>query len=77
MKGETGYWNTDRDDKEALVEASWRAGHSAREIAAALVERFGGMVTRNAVVGKAHRLGLPLHQSAHSWRFQKPGRKRA
>lgn len=72
-----GYWDTDRDDKEALLEASWRAGHSAREIAAALVERFGGSVTRNMVVSKAHRLGLPLHQSAHTWRHQGPGRRTA
>lgn len=70
----TGYWDTDRDDKEALLEASWRAGHGATEIAAALRERFGGNVTKNAVVGKVHRLRLPIHQSAHSWRGE---RKRA
>lgn len=59
----TGYWDIDRDDKEALLIASWRAGHSSREIANALQERFGGAVTRNAVVSKVHRLGLPEHKA--------------
>jgi hypothetical protein len=75
MIGSTGYFSTDTDDKVAILEAMWRAGDSAREIAAALHERFGGTVTRNMVVGKAHRLCLPMHQSAHKWRFQGPGRK--
>lgn len=72
-----GFWATDTDDKEAYLAAAWIAGHSSREIAAALQERFGGDVTRNMVVGKAHRLSLPMHQSAHTWRFQGPGRKQA
>jgi len=72
----SGYWDTDKDDKEALVEVSWRAGHSAREIAQALQERFGGKVTRNMVVSKAHRLALPLHTSATSWRGQQFDKRR-
>ncbi len=36
----------------------WRAGHSASEIA----ERLGG-ISRNAVIGKAHRLGLAARPS--------------
>jgi GcrA cell cycle regulator len=32
----------------------WLAGATARMIA----EKLGGSVTRNAVIGKAHRLGL-------------------
>lgn len=64
----SGYWDTDKDDKEAFLEASWRAGHNAREIVKALQDRFGGAVTRNAVVSKVHRLGLPMHQSINSWR---------
>ena len=32
----------------------WLAGETARTIA----EKLGGGVTRNAVIGKAHRLGL-------------------
>lgn len=62
MKGGTGYWDTDRDDKEAFVWSSWKAGHSAREIVAALVERFGPGVTRNAVISKVHRMGLAEHR---------------
>lgn len=72
-----GYWDTDSDDKLALLEAMWLVGDSSREIAAALNERFGGNVTRNSVVGKAHRLSLPLHQSAHSWRYQQRKRSRS
>lgn len=75
MKGGTGYWDIDTDDKLALLETSWNAGHSSREIATALIQRFGGKVTRNAVVSKAHRLGLRMHQSPHTWRFQGPGRR--
>lgn len=73
-----GYWTTDRDEKEALVETSWRAGHSSREIAHALMERFGGTVTRNMVVGKVSRLGLPMHKDCNAWRgFDKPQRRKA
>lgn len=71
----SGFWDDDTEEKLALLESMWRAGHSAREIAGALIERFGGIVSRNMVVGKAHRLALPMHQSAHSWRFQGPGRR--
>ena len=37
-----------------LLKRLWVAGETARTIA----ERLGGGVTRNAVIGKAHRLGL-------------------
>ena len=37
-----------------LLKRLWAAGETARTIA----ERLGGGVTRNAVIGKAHRLGL-------------------
>ena len=36
----------------------WQAGHSASEIA----QRLGG-ISRNAVIGKAHRLGLQARPS--------------
>jgi len=44
-------------DEAAIIqiEALWLAGFSGSEIA----ERMGGGLTRNAVIGKAHRLGLP------------------
>lgn len=44
-------WN---DDQVALLKREWAAGKTAARIAALL----GGAATRNAVVGKAHRLGL-------------------
>lgn len=41
------------DDRLALLQAMWSAGKTASQIAEAL-----GGVSRNAVIGKAHRLGL-------------------
>jgi GcrA cell cycle regulator len=41
------------EERIATLESLWRSGASAREIATSL-----GGVTRNAVIGKAHRLGL-------------------
>ena len=38
----------------AVLTRLWLAGETARTIA----EKLGGGVTRNAVIGKAHRLGL-------------------
>ena len=37
-----------------LLKRLWVSGETARTIA----ERLGGGITRNAVIGKAHRLGL-------------------
>jgi hypothetical protein len=37
-----------------LLKRLWISGETARTIA----ERLGGGLTRNAVIGKAHRLGL-------------------
>lgn len=42
------------DDRVATLESMWLSGYTASEIAAEL-----GAVSRNAVIGKAHRLGLP------------------
>jgi len=42
------------DERVALLEKLWTEGKSAAEIAKALSEG----VTRNAVIGKAHRMGL-------------------
>jgi GcrA cell cycle regulator len=44
-------WNESRTE---LLRRLWIAGESARSIA----EKLGRGVTRNAVIGKAHRLGL-------------------
>jgi len=44
-------WNESRTE---LLKRLWIAGESARTIA----EKLGRGITRNAVIGKAHRLGL-------------------
>ncbi len=44
-------WNESRME---LLKRLWIAGESARAIA----EKLGSGITRNAVIGKAHRLGL-------------------
>jgi len=46
------------DERIAALRELWAAGHSASEIAA----RLGG-ISRNAVIGKAHRLGLEARPS--------------
>jgi hypothetical protein len=45
-----------------LLTRLWLAGKTARAIA----EKLGGGVTRNAVIGKAHRLGLTGKQGSKS-----------
>ena len=47
------------DERIELLRANWEAGMTASQIAEAL----GEGVTRNAVIGKAHRLGLPARPS--------------
>ena len=44
-------WSVDRVD---LLTELWQSGHSPRQIA----EQLGEGITRNAVIGKANRLGL-------------------
>ena len=50
-------WDEPRTE---LLKRLWVAGETARTIA----ERLGGGVTRNAVIGKAHRLGLTGKQGS-------------
>lgn len=64
------------DDRVALLTKLWKEGKTAKEIA----ETLGDGVTRNAVIGKAHRLNLsgrasPIQQSgpASSSSRAKPG----
>jgi GcrA cell cycle regulator len=47
----TAPWDEPRTE---VLTRLWLAGETARMIA----EKLGGGVTRNAVIGKAHRLGL-------------------
>ena len=48
-------WN---DQTEAHLHQLWKEGHSARAIAGILNERYPTVFTVNAIIGKAHRLGL-------------------
>ena len=50
-------WNGPRME---LLKRLWLSGETARTIA----ERLGRGVTRNAVIGKAHRLGLTGKQGS-------------
>ena len=70
-------WDESRTE---LLKRLWVVGETARTIA----ERLGGGVTRNAVIGKAHRLGLtgqhgkntaPTGRSVPQASSQKPHRK--
>ncbi len=48
--------------RTALLEALWvRPGASARAIAAHINKETGSSFTRDAIIGKAHRLCLSLH----------------
>lgn len=51
----TMVWTSDRVE---MLQSLWRQGHSASAIA----DRLGG-ISRNAVIGKAHRLLLPSRPS--------------
>ncbi|PVE24202.1 hypothetical protein DC522_12045 [Microvirga sp. KLBC 81] len=53
----TAHWDEQRME---LLTRLWLAGETARMIA----EKLGGGVTRNAVIGKAHRLGLTGKQGS-------------
>ncbi len=55
----TVHWDETRME---LLTRLWLAGETARAIA----EELGGGVTRNAVIGKAHRLGLTGKQGSKS-----------
>lgn len=55
---------TDKD--VATLSSMWSNGHSARDIA----DRIG--VSRNAVIGKARRIGLAIHVNAVVEREKKP-----
>lgn len=48
------------DERIALLKKLWPTGASASQICAQL----GGGLSRNAVIGKVHRLGLPGRQSS-------------
>lgn len=61
------FWTNGNVD---LLKKRWADGLSGSQIAA----EFGGGVTRNAVIGKVHRLGLPVRPRAPS---KSPRKRRA
>ena len=60
------------DERVEMLKDMWGKGHSARDIA----EKLGG-VTRNAVIGKAHRLGLSSRPSVTKKKESMPLKKDA
>ena len=48
------------DDQAAALQTMAGEGYTGGQIANAIAERFGVRRTRNAVIGKLHRLGLAL-----------------
>jgi hypothetical protein len=67
----TAHWDEERME---VLTRLWLAGATARIIA----EKLGGGVTRNAVIGKAHRLGLTgKHGSKRLKRAGTPSRREA
>src|SRR5476651_2188975 len=62
------------DERVETLKKLWQEGHSASQIA----KQLGG-VTRNAVIGKVHRLGLsgraaPSHPSRPTFKTPRPPR---
>jgi GcrA cell cycle regulator len=60
------------DDRVSLLKKLWMEGHSAAQIA----KQLGGGVTRNAVIGKVHRLGL-AGRATPSRPAKRPARQQA
>jgi hypothetical protein len=61
-------WNSKMED--ALKESA-KQGRTSAEIADILYRRFGMPVSRNAVIGKAHRLKINFSKSEKLW-YEKP-----
>lgn len=58
MSNVIGFWT---DERVRLLEKYWRDGLSATEIA----KKLGHGATRNAVIGKVHRLGITRFPPSH------------
>ena len=68
MSDAGGTWTEDRVE---LLKKLWSEGYSASQIAAEM-----GGVTRNAVIGKVHRLGLSGRGKTNSTSAQRPRKPR-
>jgi GcrA cell cycle regulator len=60
MTGRANLWPPARDAKLAEL---WAQGLTARQIEAEMLRAFQVIVTKNAIAGRAHRLGLPKRPS--------------
>jgi hypothetical protein len=69
--GGTFDWNGHASN---ALRAAWDAGHSASVIAHALTARFDFPVTKNMVIGRAHRMDLPKRVSGGASRATRPPR---
>lgn len=49
-------WSAEED---AVLTAEWKKGISCSQIAKTIRRRFGNSRTRNSIIGRKHRLGLP------------------
>lgn len=66
------YYKTWTDDDVEALKRLWGAGLSASKIAAALDGKF----SRNAIIGKAHRMGLPRREAKRAYPKPKPKPKK-
>ncbi len=57
---------------EMLIITGWQHGDVTADIAAAVGIATNKRVTRNAIIGKAHRMGMPRHPKAGPMRHYEP-----
>jgi GcrA cell cycle regulator len=69
MTGRANLWPAERDAKLAEL---WAQGLTARQIEAEMLRAFQVIVTKNAIFGRAHRLGLPKRPSIRAAKAPKP-----
>jgi GcrA cell cycle regulator len=67
-------------EEDALLRQLWADGVSVKKISETLCARFPRTISRNGVIGRANRLGLPSRESVIKWRDpnaprEKPGPK--
>jgi GcrA cell cycle regulator len=63
-------WSAEQHDR---MKDLWADGASSAQIAVALNEEFGTAFTRNAVLGRIHRLKLPTPDSKQERKKKPPG----
>lgn len=67
-------WTPPMDD---MLTAEWAAGTPTRALAQAIAEAFGAAVTKNSIIGRARRLGLPQRENLGGWAASTKPRKHA